>query len=114
MGEVLDGEDNEQYQIQMRNEQGKIITFEVSARLITYVDDSIIQPGLPEQKSIETGLIVVELMGMNQVTKALIMETLEITIGNQAKAAKIPSLDHSRPCHRIEQPGIRSLPKALT
>lgn len=54
MRELLDGEDNEQYEVQMHNEQGNMVTFETSARLNTCADDSIIQPGLPEQKSIET------------------------------------------------------------
>jgi hypothetical protein len=54
MREVLDGEDNQQREIQRRSCQEKIITFEVSARPITYADDSIIQLGLQEQKSIET------------------------------------------------------------
>jgi len=51
---------------------------------------------------------------INQVMKALILETLEITKGNQVKAAKILGLTRSKLRYRIEQLGIQTLPKTYT
>ncbi|MGD0339813.1 MAG: sigma-54 dependent transcriptional regulator [Bacteroidota bacterium] len=50
-------------------------------------------------------------ISMSKVLKALILKTLEITGGNQVKAAKVLGLTRSKLRYRMEQLGIQTQPK---
>ncbi len=52
-------------------------------------------------------------ISMSKIMKTLILKTLEITGGNQVKAAKILGLTRSKLRYRMEQMGIQTQPKSF-